>query len=819
MKSGLIHAAQHTVAQRRCSPFAGGLLLILFIPLVATATAEPLNTHDSFRIEHEICVFDVWSYFKKAGIEDTAERADVLYLLTSLQGIVNREAPRLYLLTALALFDVETRHYHDPDYRQRPVTELDAFWFEQFKRWGYLERAKIRRIDSLEVLLKNYRAEIEGLVRWEMGVPATVNAALMAAGCDNLLPVSKDLGGGRLHGWLRDRFPDLTVRLDLANRFDGVRPISVIGRQIPSTGSAKNDVYRFVIERYQKPGQLDPAYMWYNCDAAMWGPLRNHYAVEAFGHLGDRNELQQNGMYNADYWVAKRAFFIDLLPWADDRPNDDPHQPLGADLATWHAVLQESYRQRNGAFGVCGGFVPWWIKYTDKVGDKHEAVATEWEFIALITSYNMVNDADAAFGIANASFFMHLPHLTKAECRQPPPPPVTYDPNATYLSFFMLDYDGSAWLNQMITSIYADPQRGEIPLNWAINPLLQHRVPHAFRYLHEQRTENDIFGIANNGAGYLSPLHLVERNGHVSTDGLAAYEAYARSLYDRYGVDYTAFYITPRIDPKWTTLAARLSPAGFGYTAGSQMLVDQTPVTPLNTYHVGNVEALRRDIARVFESSMLSGRDGAAFRAYRCILIPPTMIVEAVKDQQRAHPSAPVRVIDAPNFFRLLKHKLQQPVNQAYRHATHVSAIPRRWRGLQLVACADGDYRTLGTDIEVHWELPAATNTYLYVDVDDIFAETLADQSVRIEVEWLDSGSGTLALQYNSVNTSGVHAGAYEQAAPTIERQGTAQWRRSIWELSDAAFRNAQNGGADFRLHSSGESFKLRRVTLKRAGS
>ena len=346
-----------------------------------TVLSEPVADPSTYHIKDEIVVFDLWKYFEKAGIQNTTERADVIYLVTSLQGIVNRDRPRLYLIAALALFDVEMRWHYDPAYKEKSVTELDEFWLAEFRRKGYL--SAVRQMSDLEELIRYYREDLSGLVLWGMDVPATSNAALVAAGCENLLPVSRDLGDGRLHQWLSDRFPDLRVQLDLTGRFNGSDPIRLDdGRTFPSTGSAKNDVYRFAVEKYLKPGVTDPSYLWYNCDAAMWGAQRNPYGASVYGYLGDRNEIQQNGMYNTDYWVVRRAFFVDLLPWGDTTPNDDSGQRIGTDLASWNDILQASYMQGNGEFGVVGGFPPWWLKYTDVVGDTHEAVPTEFEFIA-----------------------------------------------------------------------------------------------------------------------------------------------------------------------------------------------------------------------------------------------------------------------------------------------------------------------------------------------------------------------------------------------------------------------------------------------------
>lgn len=781
-----------------------------------TVLSEPVADPSIYRIKDEIVVFDLWKYFEKAGIQDTKERADVVYLVISLQGIVNRDRPRLYLIAALALFDVETRWHYDPKYMEKPVTELDEFWLAEFRRKGYI--SEVRQTSDLEELIRYYRKDLAGLALWEMDVPATVNAALVAAGCENLLPVSRDLGDGRLQRWLLDRFPDLSVRLDLTGRFNGSDPIKLDdGRTFPSTGSAKNDVYRFALEEYLKPGLTDPFYLWYNCDAAMWGGQRNEYAESVYGYLGDRNEIQQNGMYNTDYWVARGAFFVDLLPWGDTTPNDDPGQRVGTDLATWHDILEASYTQRKGEFGVVGGFPPWWLKYTDVVGDKHQAVPTEWEFIALITSYNMCNDADAAFGIANSSFFMHLPQMTPEELKTEPAPEIPYREGTTYLAFCMLDYDSSSWTNQMVPSIYSDPERGKLPLNWCINPMVHRRVPHAMRYLYENRTPHDHFGFSTDGAGYIHPVALSERNGRVKESGIAAYEQFATTLYKRYGVDYTALYISTRFASPWKEMASRID-KGFGYaTPISQQLVNDTPASFVQTFHVSQKREMEAALRRVFEDAGDREGYGPTFKAYRCILVTPGMITSIIDGLRREFPQAKVEVTDLRDYFRLLHRQLSQPLKSPYREAEEVSARLDASRGLRVVPSAGGYFQIETVQGEKAWVVRQQQHgLFLCIEVDDAFAQNAAHQPLEIEVTYLDQGDGTLQLQYDSLDPAAPLDGAYKNARPLLEMKNSGEWRTATVRVDDARIGNRQNDGTDFRLFKvQNDQLAIRRVTLR----
>ncbi|MCF7849295.1 MAG: hypothetical protein K9M45_10615 [Kiritimatiellales bacterium] len=614
-----------------------------------------------------VVVFDVWNYFDSAGINDVRQQADIFYALTSLQGIVNRERPRLYLLAALSLFDLESKYRGTSVVETVPVTDLDAFWLEWIQQKGWIRSDSIVRLNTLEDVFSCYESEIKGLVLWDVSVGATLNAALMAAGAEDWLPVSDRLADGTLGVWLKEKFPALQVKLDLSGAFQGgASTVSLDGIEFKSCGSAKNDVYRFVIERFLKSEQLSADWMWYNCDGYIWGAPERWktaaYGRELYARLGNRAQFQNNGLYNADFWVSKRAVFVDLYPWGDSAPSDDPNQRVGEDLKTWNDILQISYEQRDGRFGVAGGFISWWIKYTKAQGNPHDAVPGEWQFVQLLTSYNMLNDADAAFGIANASFFQHMPKIAQAGCKWEYPPLRKLEPGTTYIAFMMMDYDGSAWLNQSAVSIYRDPARGKIPLNWCINPILNFRVPHAFQYMAENRTKLDFFGIESDGTGYLSPYYLQagKRAGRVQTDALRAYENFSEKLRERYGINYNAFYITSAVDDPWLEMCARLNPEGFGvHVSNPPLSVDGAPVVFLKPFSVADVVGGR--FAGALEKVYRQASDGRAanhFEPLRCILLTPTQITTVVEEMEKKYPDAKVKIVDWPNFLHLRKQWL-----------------------------------------------------------------------------------------------------------------------------------------------------------------
>ncbi|HJN18405.1 MAG TPA: GxGYxYP family putative glycoside hydrolase, partial [Armatimonadota bacterium] len=102
-------------------------------------------------------------------------RRDVQMLLTSLQGLVNRKRPRIYL-----------------DITQFPgEPSPDERWLAWLQERGDVQA--VRTVDDPLTLLGEHRSEYRGLVVTDPAVPGTVNVATMIAGVENLLVASPEL--------------------------------------------------------------------------------------------------------------------------------------------------------------------------------------------------------------------------------------------------------------------------------------------------------------------------------------------------------------------------------------------------------------------------------------------------------------------------------------------------------------------------------------------------------------------------------------------------------------------------------------------------
>jgi hypothetical protein len=483
---------------------------------------------------------------------------DEVQLVTALEGLANRDRPRLF-----------TRYLKNPD---------DFWWQEMTKPGGWLAGRQIVRVAALDELLIRFREAYRGAVVWDERVPSTSNLAATMAGCDDLLPLRFDPQADSLYGHLTEAAKLLTVKERLL-RQDG-SPLftgsgAIPGTTVPSCGSAKCDAYLWLIEKYLKTGKANPLWMGYELDA-FW---LNSNCWKA-------SSPENNTVCNQDYIIAQRGLVFDLGVWDDEAPVDDPRQPLGTDSATLRALLRAAYDQFHGD-GIIqvAGFVPWAYKYTSHrgqgwfAGGHHEGVPTEWRYAEILSCFNACMDADAIGlgAMANASFYQHDP-LAARYPQNPKPTRASLTARGflnaqgrviprTYAAFYVGDYDSAAWLYRKLPEMWRDPARGTIPLSWAFNPNLAQRFPLGMAWARQHRTTNDWFIAGDSGAGYLNPGYLTPPRPYSDLpSGLAAWEKRCASAYQQWDISLTGFVIdgyARGLSSAGLDAYARFSPGGL----------------------------------------------------------------------------------------------------------------------------------------------------------------------------------------------------------------------------------------------------------------
>lgn len=571
---------------------------------------------------------------------------DQLHTMATLQGIVNRDAPLLYI-----------------KYIEESGTSIDEYWWNKYRRPGeWLAGRDTTELKDVTDAIRYYRDKIDGVVVYDSNVPATSNVASAVAGIENLVAVRYDTAPGSIYSRIVAGGLRLPVKVWLVNN-DGSPLFTGQGlipeTNLPSTGSIKNDPYRWFIEKYMKTGKCNTEYAAYYIDQ-YWrqkpnATVSNHHTLT-----------------NHDFFVSKKAFFFDLSPWGDEPATDEVTQKPGTDLETLLQMLRVAYdRNRGNKMCYIGGFPSWAFKYTRHANGSHDDVPTEWEFSRIISAYNAFKDADAiGYGaLANASFWQHFP--LQREYKQPW---ISREElkkrgyldkqgkldlkDKEYIIFYVGDYDASSWITQRTPSIWDDPNRGKLPLMWCISPVLAERVPMVLHNFRTTASANDYFAAADNGAGYLMPGMLQEpRPLSGLPSGLNAWANHCRKYYRQWGLSITGFVIdgeAPGLNKEGLDCYASFSPNG---------IVPQK--VPLTLLHKG-MPVLRADYdindsdptkAAAMIVERVAKRP-VPFHWFRNILKTPTWYVNVMDEVHRLNPN--IELLDAPTFFELYRIYLEQ---------------------------------------------------------------------------------------------------------------------------------------------------------------
>ncbi len=734
---------------------------------------------------------------------------DEMALLAALQGIVNRDAPRLYVLGVTG----------------PGAQDLDAFWWARMAELGWsVAKARPTQAKDLQELLGMFGHRTRGLVVWDPAVPATQNVAATLAGVLDLLPVAQRKAPAGLakeplwqqlaSGAVAPLYGDLVkagwgvglrlVHPDGSSMFTGKGTIP--GTKLPSTGSAKDDAYIWAKVHYLDTGRTSATHMAYYIDA-YW--LRNP---------GAGGTIWNNTLVNHDYFVSERAFFFDLDPWTDEAPVDDPGQKPGTDAATLVSLLQSANRRTGGRHMInVGGFPPWAFKYTNvgKAGGKHGGVATEWTYAETLSSYNAFMEADALgyAGIANASFTRHLP--LRSTYPQPPAPdraalrrrgflrPDGSVKPARYFAFYVGDFDSPAWLYHIAPTIWNDPARGSLPLSWAFDPNLCLRAAPAMAWTRATATAQDTFVAGDSGAGYLNPGALETPRSSGLPSGMATWAAHCRRFFRQWDLKVTGFIIegdSPAMGPGGFKAYQTFSPGGIvGQKVPRLGLVDGMPVMAMNTDIGGTPSQAAASVRALFLPE-----SGAQFAVARAVLQTPSWYLAASKGitaRASGDTSPPIQVVDLPTLLALVAEHERHggaPARGRRGAATlTVTAAGLKDAGLRPVSAPDGRWHLgkAGARAAVIFARnPFAPHgdSYFYLRVTPgLFSSPGA--TPWLQVRYYDAPAG-LALQcdYNA-------ATPYTAAGP-VTTTGSHRWKTVTWALGGADFKGSQNGGADLRL-------------------
>ena len=582
-------------------------------------------------------------------------------LIASLQGLINRAFGMDDDHTVLVNFALDGS---------------DNFWMSEMTSKGVFTQlnSKKKIVSSMDAFYETFANQLKycGMVTWDGGVPATSNVAATICGVDGYLPVLK---GSSIETKLAGM--GVEEKISLFNKFTGELGTKIPDTEQDSSGSAKNDAYRWALEKYMD-----------RCSAYYVGYILDGGVTIPDNYWSQRNYAQFNCIENFDYLIARQAFCFDLNPNPNDVVCDDPSQPAGTDHETFIMILQKRYERAKGAMGQMMGFPPWWIKYTvDTPGDtghngKLGGPQLEWLFCEYITSYNMAMEADAAHpcSMSNGSF-MYKYRVTATEFKNTDTKEedmLTFDSNKRYFTMYVGDYDSSAWMKNYLANFWRDSARGTLPLMWAFNPNLSNRIPVVWEYIYATKSDKDYI-VAGEGAGYTMPGYFIENRetGELrdASEGWDVWIEYSKKYYQLFDIDITGFIINSQsgslevkgINPEIMTQYNKLSPVGSFTNASSsrkQALALQDGVPYVYLYNEIPFNADPQDTT-AFEGMYNYDRGSMGaynFSAYRTVVQAPSTIKEVVEayTSYATNKSGKEYVyVDPYNFFSLVRQSGQ----------------------------------------------------------------------------------------------------------------------------------------------------------------
>ena len=197
------------------------------------------------------------------SLPSSTEEYDYMKVAFALQGLINREQPVLFY------------HYKPGPYQYVNTYYMEDVWESVLVNNNNIlagkQKVTLNSFDEVIELAKDMGV-VNGAVLWDPKVPATANVASTIAGVENLVPIRKDISHLSCYTDLIVNRSVFTVQKDLTGKFTGTGylPDANLNTQssgTASTGSTKNDAYRWAKKYYLDTNKTSTSVMGYTRDA------------------------------------------------------------------------------------------------------------------------------------------------------------------------------------------------------------------------------------------------------------------------------------------------------------------------------------------------------------------------------------------------------------------------------------------------------------------------------------------------------------------------------------------------------------------------
>ncbi|TYP78938.1 GxGYxYP domain-containing protein [Paenibacillus methanolicus] len=465
---------------------------------------------------------------------------DVKIVMATLQGIVNRKEPRLYLIENTEEGKLAWLNDLDVPYRVH-----DDYWD----------------------ILSKFKSELKGIVVYDPDVPDSINVATTLAGLNDAvvaspelaakltsapykLKVLEDLRGkfeNRLeaytwqfenlwsqttHRMLIGLSPDTSIRIP-SGLPESFRTIAEDTTQERDAGNRK--AYDLDLSAFL--GQAD---VYLRFDDAFtqdgWGSAVHEVTVQADGQtiaqfipgtpeeepfLYDRQQSQVSTGSGGHRFADNGRYFVyrftppagtkqltaSVDMWNQYKVSAGNQQPLSSEHKEPYGYLRD--------YAVANKAMVFWLD--SNIPEQRALFERILSAVDPGTPYLgwFSNDVEGEFNsveitsrhsvyVLAADWFSNLTVFSAATKNAKPPKP-TKKPkleNKIYVTYTFSEGDNFQYNQHRMRILWDDPNRGKVPLNWTSSPLLYDGAPAILNHYFETATDNDLLISGPSGAGY-----------------------------------------------------------------------------------------------------------------------------------------------------------------------------------------------------------------------------------------------------------------------------------------------------------------------------
>ncbi|WP_084782194.1 GxGYxYP domain-containing protein [Bacillus niameyensis] len=533
-------------------PFLTVLILLLIPVAIIIYVMKVVNSEKvKFPVSQALPTFpkakqlDVLDIEKKSG--------DEKILFATLQGNVNREEPRIYLI-------------------ENKFEEGKYTWLKD------LEVPYTVMKDPWDVLLK-YKNEVAGMIIYDPEVQDTINVATTIAGVRNAVVASPSLAEKlqkepyqlKVIEDLRTKFSNGldAYRWQFENLWSETTDEMLIGldpgKSIPLPNDNFSSFKNLIVAKEIRDGSNRDVYdldlseflgkeaVYLRFQDAFptdgWGAAIHKVTVKADGetisefipgtaeedlYLYDSGGSSSDDRFNGHRWADNGNYFIyRFIPsentkklivsidmWNQYKVSASNIQPVSSDKKEPYGFLRDYAVANRAMVFSLESNVPEEKELFEEILNQVEPntpylgwfgndVAGEFSGTELVSAHGVY--------VLPADWFNNMTVFSgvEGEIQKQAPLQAPELENKIYITFTLGEGDNLQYNQHHMRMLWDNERRGKVPINWSTTPILYDAAPSILAYYQKTATENDLLIAGPSGAGYIYPTPWPDETFHI----------------------------------------------------------------------------------------------------------------------------------------------------------------------------------------------------------------------------------------------------------------------------------------------------------------